>query len=149
MRGESRRGRGRGRLSPGPDRHRLPAAACDGHAAHACGASDARRGHVREPSADSLLLVRRTLGLNDNPALTCAPLSQDAMASLSTYSGPTATCEVRRADPGTHTLSHCVSSPPAKCPECQTGRWSETIGSSRTKGINRPWTPLQLLLQHL
>ena len=29
--------------------------------------------------------------------LTCAPLSQAAMASLDTYEGPTATCEVRRA----------------------------------------------------
>ena len=29
--------------------------------------------------------------------LTCAPLSQEAMASLDTYYGPTASCEVRRA----------------------------------------------------
>ena len=34
---------------------------------------------------------------SDNAPLTCAPLSQAAMASLDTYYGPTATCEVRRA----------------------------------------------------
>ena len=44
--------------------------------------ADARRGHVREPSTDSLLLVRRALSLNRN-ALTSLPLGIfDALTSL-------------------------------------------------------------------
>ena len=48
--------------------------------------ADARRGHVRAPSTDSLLLVRRALSLNRN-ALTSLPLGIfDALTSL-TYVG--------------------------------------------------------------
>ena len=32
----------------------------------------------------------------DNPGLTCVPLTQASIAGLSTYYGPTSTCEVRR-----------------------------------------------------
>ena len=40
--------------------------------------------------------MSRSLYLDGND-LTCAPLSQAAMASVDSYYGPTATCEVRRA----------------------------------------------------
>ena len=39
----------------------------------------------------------------DNPGLTCVPLTQDRIAGLSTYYGPTDTCEARRMRmPGPH-----------------------------------------------
>ena len=44
--------------------------------------ADARRGHVREPSTDSLLLVRRTLHLSDNALTSLASGIFDALTSL-------------------------------------------------------------------
>ena len=39
----------------------------------------------------------------DNPGLTCVPLTQDRIAGLSSYFGPTDTCEARRMRmPGPH-----------------------------------------------
>ena len=39
----------------------------------------------------------------DNPGLTCVPLTQDRIAGLSGYHGPTDTCEARRMRmPGPH-----------------------------------------------
>ena len=59
--------------------------------------ADARRGHVREPSTDSLLLVRRWLYLSGN-RLTSLPLGIfDALTSLE-YVGEGGCTDAGRAE---------------------------------------------------
>ena len=59
--------------------------------------ADARRGHVREPSTDSLVLVRRYLRLDNNALTSLASGIFDALTSL-TYVGEGGCRDAGRAE---------------------------------------------------